>query len=413
METLLQTLAQWWFNLPALAHALGGIFALLILAVLADLIVKKQLIKFVMMVAERTTLQWDDILLEHKVLGRLAQTVPALVIYFGVVWIPDLGELLPALIRNVALAYLALMFTLSIGASLTAVNAIYSTYPIAKERPIKGYIQVINIIVYVLGAVLVVSALIDRSPVVLLTGLGAMTAIVLLIFKDTILSLVASIQLTSLSMVRVGDWIEMPQYNADGDVIDVALHTVTVQNWDKTITTIPTHRLIDESYKNWRGMSQSGGRRIKRSVKIDVSSIRFLEDKEVKKFEEFALLRQYLTEKKAELRTYNAALDAPNTANVNLRRLTNLGTFRAYIFNYLKNHPCIHSDMTLLVRQLQPEETGIPIEIYCFTNTTEWNSYEDIQADIFDHILAQCDDFGLKVFQSPSGTDVRALISSN
>ena len=205
METLLQTLAQWWFNLPALAHALGGIFALLILAVLADLIVKKQLIKFVMMVAERTTLQWDDILLEHKVLGRLAQTVPALVIYFGVVWIPDLGELLPALIRNVALAYLALMFTLSIGASLTAVNAIYSTYPIAKERPIKGYIQVINIIVYVLGAVLVVSALIDRSPVVLLTGLGAMTAIVLLIFKDTILSLVASIQLTSLSMVRVGD----------------------------------------------------------------------------------------------------------------------------------------------------------------------------------------------------------------
>ena len=413
METLLQTLAQWWFNLPALAHALGGIFALLILAVLADLIVKKQLIKFVMMVAERTTLQWDDILLEHKVLGRLAQTVPALVIYFGVAWIPDLGELLPALIRNVALAYLALMFTLSIGASLTAVNAIYSTYPIAKERPIKGYIQVINIIVYVLGAVLVVSALIDRSPVVLLTGLGAMTAIVLLIFKDTILSLVASIQLTSLSMVRVGDWIEMPQYNADGDVIDVALHTVTVQNWDKTITTIPTHRLIDESYKNWRGMSQSGGRRIKRSVKIDVSSIRFLEDKEVKRFEEFALLRQYLTEKKAELHTYNAALDAPNTANVNLRRLTNLGTFRAYIFNYLKNHPCIHSDMTLLVRQLQPEETGIPIEIYCFTNTTEWNSYEDIQADIFDHILAQCDDFGLKVFQSPSGTDVRALISSN
>ena len=366
-----------------------------------------------MLVAERTTHQWDDILLKHKVLGRLAQTVPALIIYFGIIWVPGLGDLLPALIRNIALAYLALMFTLSIGSALTAANAIYSIYPISKERPIKGYIQVINIIVYVLGAVLIVSALIDRSPVVLLTGLGAMTAIVLLIFKDTILSLVASIQLTSLSMVRVGDWIEMPQYNADGDVIDVALHTVTVQNWDKTITTIPTHRLIDESYKNWRGMSQSGGRRIKRSVKIDVSSIRFLEDKEVKKFEEFALLRQYLTEKKAELHTYNAALDAPNTANVNLRRLTNLGTFRAYIFNYLKNHPCIHSNMTLLVRQLQPEETGIPIEIYCFTNTTEWNSYEDIQADIFDHIMAQCDDFGLKVFQSPSGTDVRALISSN
>ena len=413
MDNFLEKLHILVFPLPAFIHTLGGLLALLIVSVLADLMVKKQLMRIVMLVAERTTYQWDDILLKHKVLGRLAQTVPAVIIYFGIIWVSGLGDLLTALIRNIALAYLALMFTLSIGSALTAANAIYSTYPISKERPIKGYIQVINIIIYVLGAVLVVSALIDRSPVVLLTGLGAMTAIVLLIFKDTILSLVASIQLTSLSMVRVGDWIEMPQYNADGDVIDVALHTVTVQNWDKTITTIPTHRLIDESYKNWRGMSQSGGRRIKRSVKIDVSSVRFLEDKEVKKFEEFALLRQYLTEKKAELHTYNAALDAPNTANVNLRRLTNLGTFRAYIFNYLKNHPCIHSDMTLLVRQLQPEETGIPIEIYCFTNTTEWNSYEDIQADIFDHILAQCDDFGLKVFQSPSGTDVRALISSN
>lgn len=409
VDNLFENLRVLVLPLPAFVHTLGGLLALLIISVLSDLIVKRQLVRIVMVVAERTTHQWDDILLKHKVVGRLAQTVPALVIYFGIIWVPDLGDLLPALIRNIALAYLALMVTLSIGSALTAANVIYSTYPISKERPIKGYVQVTNIVVYVLGSVLIVSALIDRSPVVLLTGLGAMTAIVLLIFKDTILSLVASIQLTSLSMVRVGDWIEMPQYNADGDVIDVALHTVTVQNWDKTITTIPTHRFIDESYKNWRGMSQSGGRRIKRSVRIDVSSVRFLEDNEVKKFEEFALLRQYLSEKRTEIHTYNTALNAPDTTNVNLRRLTNLGTFRAYIWSYLKNHPKIHSEMTLLVRQLQPEETGIPIEIYCFTNTTEWNSYEGIQADIFDHILAQCDEFGLKVFQSPSGSDVRAL----
>ena len=409
METLPQNLSQWWFKLPALAHSFGGIFTLFILALLADLIVKKQLIKFVAAVAERTTLQWDDILLQHKVLGRLVQTVPALIIFFGVPLVPGLSELLSLLIRNIALAYLALMVTLAIGASLTAVNAIYSTYPIAKERPIKGYIQVVNIIVYVLGSVLIVSALIDRSPVVLLTGLGAMTAIVLLIFKDTILSLVASIQLTSLSMVRVGDWIEMPQYNADGDVIDVALHTVTVQNWDKTITTIPTHRLINESYKNWRGMSESGGRRIKRSIKIDVSSVRFLNENEVKNLEQFSLLTQYLSEKKAELQEHNTDLNDSNVAEVNLRRLTNLGTFRAYIYSYLKNHPKIHRDMTLLVRQLQPGETGVPIEIYCFTDTTDWNAYEGIKADIFDHILAQCGQFDLKIFQAPSGADVRTL----
>jgi len=256
--------------------------------------------------------------------------------------------------------------------------------------------------------VVIVSILMSKSPVVLLTGFGAMTAILLLIFRDTILSLVASIQMSSLDMVRVGDWIEMPQYNANGDVIDVALHTIKVQNWDKTITTIPTHKLISESFKNWRGMKDTGGRRIKRSINIDVNSVRFLDESEVEKFKDFKLLRDYVADRQAQLAEYNAKLG--DTANVNLRRLTNFGTFRAYLRNYLKNHPRIRKDMTLMVRQLQPSESGIPIEIYCFTETTDWSEYEGIQADIFDHILAQCGDFGLRVFQSPSGEDFRTLV---
>lgn len=413
MNTLLESLSDWWATLPTLTHTLGGLATLLAISIIADLIAKRQLVKLALGVARRTTQKWDDILLQHNVLGRLAQAVPALIIYFGIVLVPDLGDTVTAIIRNVALAYLALMMTLVISATLTAANAIYTEYPIAKNRPIKGYVQVAKIAVYVLGAVIVVSALIDRSPLVLLTGLGAMTAIILLIFKDTILSLVASVQLTSLDMVRVGDWLEMPQYNADGDVIDVALHTVTVQNWDKTITTIPTHRLISESYKNWRAMSESGGRRIKRSIDIDISSVRFLTDDEMQRFEAFTLLREYVARKRAELTEYNVALKGPDSAKVNLRRLTNLGTFRAYIWNYLRNHPEIHREMTLLVRQLQPGDTGIPIEVYCFTNTTEWAAYEDIQADIFDHILAQCGEFDLRVFQALSGADVKTRLAGS
>ncbi|MFQ5575158.1 MAG: mechanosensitive ion channel family protein, partial [Terriglobia bacterium] len=341
------------------------------------------------------------------IMGALAQAVPALVVLFGVGLVPALGETLSELIRNLALAYLALMVTLAVAGLLSAANAIYSSYPVAKDRPIKGFVQVAKIVVYILGGVVVVSFLMAKSPVVLLTGFGAMTAILLLVFKDTILSLVASIQLTGLDMVRVGDWIEMPQYNADGDVVDVALHTVKVQNWDKTITTIPTHKLISESFKNWRGMSESGGRRIKRSINVDINSVRFLTDEEVEKFKQFKLLEEYIKRKHSELDDYNAKLG--ETANVNLRRLTNLGTFRAYLYNYLRNHPQIHHGMTLLVRQLQAGETGIPIEIYCFTNTTDWSDYESIQADIFDHILAQSRDFGIKVFQAPSGSDVMAL----
>ena len=385
---------------------------LLLAGVLVNLWIRRKLVKVLQRWAARTGQQWDDIILEHGVFTRLAQAVPALIVYFGIAYLPGLGEPLSQIIANVALAYLALAVTLSAGALLRAGTAVYNTYPIARERPIKGFVQVVQIVVYVLGGVFIVSALMARSPVVLLTGLGAMTAILLLVFRDTILSLVASIQLTGLDMVRTGDWIEMPQYGADGDVVDIALHTIKIQNWDKTITTVPTHKLISESFKNWRGMEDSGGRRIKRSINIDVSSVRFLTAEEMKKFTRFALLRGYIERKQAELTEYNAGLDEPDAANVNLRRLTNLGTFRAYLWNYLKNHPRIHHRMTLLVRQLQAGERGIPIEIYCFTNTTEWAVYEGIQADIFDHVLAQCGEFGLRVFQTPSGADISALEGS-
>ena len=258
--------------------------------------------------------------------------------------------------------------------------------------------------------VLIVAVLIERSPVLLLSGLGAMTAVLILVFKDTILSLVASVQLTSLDMIRVGDWIEMPSCNADGDVVDIALHTVKVQNWDKTITTIPTLKLISESFKNWRGMSLSGGRRIKRNLHIDLSSIRFLTDAEIERFRQFKLLEDYIARKEKELADYNDAVGESD--NANLRRLTNVGTFRAYVFNYLKHHPKIHDEMTLLVRQLQPSPQGLPLEIYAFTNITDWSIYEDIQSDIFDHLMAIIGEFGLRTYQQPSGEDIVALSAS-
>lgn len=401
---------NWLAGMPAAVKMIGGLVLLLVVGIFADVVVKRYVTRLARRASQRTRVEWDDDLIRFNVVGRLTQAVPALIIYFGVPLLPGLGETFSELIRNVALAYVVLVVTLGIGAFLSAVNAIYNRHPAAKERPIKGFVQIAKIAIYILGAVLAISALMAKSPVVLLTGLGAMTAILLLIFRDTILSLVASVQLASLDMVRVGDWIEMPQFSADGDVIDVALHTVKVQNWDKTITTIPTHKLISESFRNWRGMSESGGRRIKRSINIDVNSVCFLTDGEIERFRDFAMLRGYIDRKRAELQEHNVALG--KTANVNLRRLTNLGTFRAYVYNYLKEHPRIHKGMTLMVRQLQPAPEGIPIEIYCFTDTTEWAEYESVQADIFDHLLAQCREFGLKVFQSPSGADIRLLHDS-
>jgi len=386
-----------------------GLLALLVAAVIINLIVKQVLIRSVRAFAKRSSITWDDALVTHNVFGRLVQVVPALIVFIGVPLVPGLPEGVMQLMRNVAMGYMVLMITLALTAMLSAANTIYAALPIARDRPLKGFVQLVQIVVWVLGGVLIVATVLDRSPLLLLSGFGAMTAILLLVFKDTILSLVASVQLTAQDMVRVGDWIEMPQFGADGDVVDVQLHTVKVQNWDKTITTIPTHRLITDSFKNWRGMSQSGARRIKRAIYIDVSSIRFQTLDEVNHFTHFALLKDYVRDKEQELADYNAGLATAVEAEVNRRRLTNIGTFRAYAYNYLKNHPRIHSGMTLIVRQLSPGPEGLPLEIYCFTNTTNWAEYEDIQSDIFDHLLAIVPEFGLCLFQKPAGSDLANL----
>jgi len=389
-----------------------GLLGLIIAAVIADIIIKRIVVATVRTVAKRSKVTWDDALIEHNVVGRIVQLVPAFIIYAGVALVPDLPEYAAKLIRNIAMGYVVLVSTMALTALLGAANTVYSSLPVAKVRPLKGFVQLLQIIVWVIGSVLIVATLIDRSPLILLSGFGAMTAILLLVFKDTILSLVASVQLTAQDMVRVGDWIEMPQFGADGDVIDVQLHTVKVQNWDKTITTIPTHRLIADSFKNWRGMQSTGARRIKRSLLVDVNSIRFQSREEIDHFKRFALLKDYIAAKEAELQAYNEALEHEVSEAVNKRRLTNIGTFRAYAESYLRNHPRIHKGMTLMVRQLGADASGLPLEIYCFTNTTVWAEYEGIQADIFDHLLAIIPEFGLRIYQQPAGSDLANLWTS-
>ena len=393
---------------PLLPPAVG-LAALLAVATAIDLIARYVVIRVVVAFARRSSTTWDDALVSHNVFGHLVHVLPALIVFIGTPLIPDLPEGGVELIRNVAMGYMVLMLTLALTAMLSAANAIYETTSVAKDRPLKGFVQLLQIVIWILGGVMILSAVLDRSPLLLLSGFGAMTAILLLVFKDTILSLVASVQLTAQDMVRVGDWIEMPQFGADGDVVDVQLHTVKVQNWDKTITTIPTHRLITDSFKNWRGMSQSGTRRIKRSLHIDVSTIRMQTDDEIEYFKRFALLRDYISNKEQELRDYNAGLATEVDEAVNRRRLTNIGTFRAYAYNYLKNHPKIDKGATLMVRQLGPGPEGLPLEIYCFTNTTVWAVYEGIQSDIFDHLLAIVPEFGLRLYQKPAGSDLANL----
>ena len=402
---MLESLAEIHPWLPTGVMLIGLVFA----ALLADFIANRGVVSVVRRIVARTSVDWDNTIVEYKVVDRLVHLLPAVIVFTGIPFVPGLPENVIVVIRNVAVGYMVLMLTMALSSLLGAANAIYASTPMARDRPLKGFVQLVQIVVWIFGGVMIVAAILNKSPLLLLSGFGAMTAILILVFRDTLLSLVASVQLTAQDMVRVGDWIEMPQFGADGDVIDVQLHTVKVQNWDKTITTIPTHRLIAESFKNWRGMSQSGGRRVKRPVYLDLSSVRFLTRDEIERFRRFALLADYIDRKEKELADYNKRLEREVDAEVNQRRLTNIGTFRAYAFNYLRHHPRIRQDMTLLVRQLPPGPDGLPLEIYCFTNTTAWAEYEDIQSDIFDHLLAIVPEFGLRVYQRPAGADLAQL----
>ncbi|MCX4190080.1 mechanosensitive ion channel family protein [Methylophaga sp. OBS3] len=395
-------------NHPQLWMITGAIILVLV-AWIANWIVKRILVRGIYKFLRTSAINKHSSIADSPFIARLANIVPAVILSLGVNLVPDLPEFVVTVVQNVSSAFVVLTIALAISNLLTVVNTAYEKRPDAYLKPIKGYIQVIKIVVFAIATILVIASLIDRSPLILLSGLGAMAAVLLLIFQDTLLSLVASVQISSNDLIRVGDWIEMPQLNADGDVIDIALHTVKVQNWDKTISVIPTKRFLSDPFKNWRGMKEAGGRRIKRSILIDQQSIHFLSDDEKKKLYRFNLLSQYLTDKQADIDGWNLKLEQWGKEPVNTRRITNVGCFRAYVSQYLKNHPHIRQDLTLMSRQLAPTADGLPLEIYCFTSTIEWVEYEGIASDIFDHMLAIMPEFGLRVFQHPSGVDMREL----
>lgn len=398
-----------WFGAQAGSvwlQTLAATAFLLTVAWLSNWIVKRILVRGLYHLLEK----FGDIpIREPGIIRRLSNIVPALVLSIGIDAIPGISGAIVTVVRNVCNGFVILTVALALGGLIDIASHIYQQRSDSAAHPIKGYLQVTKIVLYAISTLLIVATLIDRSPLILLSGLGAMAAVLMLVFQDTLLSLVASIQIASNDMVRVGDWIEMPQLHADGDVIDIALHTVKVQNWDKTITTIPIKRLISDSFKNWRGMQESGGRRIKRSIYLDQQSIRFLTADEQEHLRRFRLLTDYLDRKQRELDAWNAGLVPAAGESVNMRRLTNVGCFRVYVERYLRSHPGVHQAMTLIVRQLSPTANGLPLEIYCFTNTVAWAAYEGIQSDIFDHLLAILPEFGLRVFQHPSGADVREL----
>lgn len=392
----------------AWAETALAIVALLILAIAVNWTAKQVVVRLLQRLLARAS-HPSDAEQVGKIAWRLSNVAPGLVLQYGVAAVPHLPAQAAVLIANLSAAFVILTIAIAISGALTLANMIYERGPEAASRPLKGYVQLVKLVMFLGAAILILATLMDRSPLILLSGLGAMAAVLMLVFKDTILSLVASVQMRSNDMVRLGDWIEMPQVNADGAVIDIALHTVKVQNWDKTITTVPTHRLISDSFKNWRGMSESGGRRIKRALMLDQNSIRFLETSERTDLARIAVLRDYLKDKVQEIEAWNSARPECAVDQVNARRLTNIGTFRAYVLAYLKSRPDISEDMTLLVRQISPTEAGLPLEIYCFTTTTVWDEYEQIQGDIFDHLIATLPTFSLRLFQRPSGLDLAQL----
>ncbi|WP_334108029.1 mechanosensitive ion channel family protein [Methylobacillus sp.] len=396
-----------WLQVHQVIFSLVDIILLVLAAGTANWVIKRVLVRGLHKMMRSAAV--GQAIARSRVVSRSANIIPALIIAVGIVWIPNLPEALVTVVRNVAHGFIVLTAGLAIAAALDIVNDVWQQRPDAHRRPIKGYVQVVKIVIYIIATILVIATLMDRSPVILLSGIGAMAAVLMLIFQDTLLSLVASVQISSNDIIRVGDWIEVPQLNADGFVIDIALHTVKVQNWDKTITTIPTKRFITDSFKNWRGMFESGGRRIKRSIFIDQNSIHFLTPEELEHLQQFNLLGDYLKKKQEELDEWNRALGEKGRKPLNTRRITNIGTFRAYVEQYLKNHPHVHQEMLMVVRQQNLSAEGIPLEIWCFTNTTVFVQYEAIQSDIFDHLLAIMPEFGLRVFQSPSGADFQAL----
>ena len=398
-------------NLPWIS-TLIGVVCLILSAWLMNIIFKKVLLKAIQSAMSSTLYGRDKELNKHQIIIRFMKMIPAMVIMWGVNFIPGMIDAVENVISNLCLSFIIFSIARTLSAALNIINTLYCRRSDSRDHSIKGYLELIKIIMYIISTILIISILINRSPVILLSGLGALAAVFMLIFQDTLLSLVASIQISSSDMVRVGDWIEVPHLNADGAVIDIALHTVKVQNWDNTITTLPTRKLITDPFKNWRGMEESGARKIQRSFSFDQNSIHYLSKEELERLKNIQLLKEYLLEKEQEILKWNDEFANKSENSINSRRITNIGSFRAYIEKYLRSHPGVHQNRTLMVRQLAPGANGLSLEIYCFSNNTAWVAYESIQSDIFDHLLTIAPEFGLEIFQNPSGKDLQKFIDS-
>ncbi len=405
------------------------ILLIISIAWIAHFFTRQIIVRIVHRVAKRTKTSWDDILVKNKVFRGLAHLVPAFILFYTADFsYPELHQELADLdistvealsvdyyfslagfIARIARIYFIVIIVFVANSTLNAAMEIYNTTEYSHHRNIKGYVQLVKILVYFMAGIMTIAALLGKDPTVLLAGLGALAAVLILVFKDTILGFVASIQLSANEMVHIGDWISMKSHNADGTVIDITLNTVKVQNWDKTIATIPTYALVADSFNNWKGMEESDGRRIKRSVSLDMSSIKFCDSAMLNRFEKFELIRDYVIQKENELKDHNKKKKISDEDYISGRHQTNVGVFRRYLEVYLRQHPMINIEMTFLVRQMQPTGKGLPIEIYVFSKDQEWANYESIQADIFDHIFAVIPEFELKVFQEPTGSDVSKI----
>lgn len=395
-------------ELAGQVHQFIAFLGVLLVAYLADAVCRKLLLRLVERLVKQTKATWDDVVFDRKVMVHLSRMVAPILIYILLpLAFSDAQSATLSLIMRFCMIFIIVMFLSFISSLLTAVYTVYSDREQFRDRPLKGLLQTVQVILYFIGGIIVVSILIDRSPAVLLTGLGASAAVLMLVFKDSIMGFVSGIQLSANKMLKVGDWITMPKYGADGDVIEVSLNTVKVRNFDKTITTIPPYALVSDSFQNWSGMEESGGRRIKRSINIDMNSVKFCTPEMLEKYRKVQLLSSYVEKTEKVIAEYNKEHGIDNSILVNGRRQTNLGVFRAYLTCYLKSHPGVNHNMTCMVRQLQPTDRGLPLELYFFAATTSWIPYEDLQSDVFDHLLAIVSEFDLHVFQSPTGEDFR------
>lgn len=409
-----EILLSWGFSQSWADDLTSGIILVVILAIafLGDAICRHIILTAVARLVKKTKATWDDIVFDRKVLTHVSHLVAPILLYILLpLAISNLGLL--SFIQRICMIYIIAVFLKFISSLLTALFHVYSEKEQFRDRPLKGLLQTVQVILFFIGGIIIVSILIDKSPMVLLTGLGASAAVLMLIFKDSIMGFVSGIQLSANNMLRVGDWIQMPKYGADGTVIEVTLNTVKVRNWDNTITTIPPYALVSDSFQNWRGMQESGGRRIKRSIRIDMNSVKFCTPEMLAKYKKIQLLKDYIEETEKVIEDYNKEHGIDNSILVNGRRQTNLGVFRAYLTNYLKSLPTVNQDLTCMVRQLQPTEQGIPLELYFFSAIKAWVPYEGVQADVFDHVLAIIPEFDLHVFQNPTGEDFRELSKRN